>query len=285
MNTATNNAPLYQRYPTADQTHLDTIVRTYGSAGLNPPTLAVGIRDRINTAPTVNQVAASLADRALTTTDPDSWYEDALDQLRTAQAAEALSKAFNANYSEAVRRHLPAIQEQAADELAPVFNKHSKALTAGAKKLPGASPLDMAANVEADTSAEYKTARAALAAFGNLASIYKLSFPGEVPPELNKLLPVLDLPDAVPERVAKSYGESVKVLNERDLEGTRVIQRLAADARADLDGALINVARGHYDGVSLALATPTEMAERRGNAARAHQREHVADHGARVTVH
>lgn len=283
MNTATNTAPLYQRYPTADQTHLDTIVRTYASAGLNPPTLAVGIRDRINQAPTVHQVAAKLADQALTTTDPDAWYADALDQLRTAQAAEALSKAFNANYGDAVRRHMPAIQEQAADDLGAVFSKHSKALAAAVRKLPEHDPLDMAANVEADTSAEFKAARAALATFGALASIYKLTVPGDIPPALNNLLPVLDLPEAVPEQVAKSYGESIKVLNERNLEGTRAIQQLAADARLDVDVALINVARGHYAGISLTLATPAQMAERRGNATRAHQREHISE-GSRVFV-
>lgn len=279
-----NTAPLYQRYPTADQTHLDTIVRTYHAVGLNPPTLAVGIRDRINQAPTVHQVAAKLADQALTTTDPDAWYADALDQLRTAQAAEALSKAFNANYGDAVRRHMPAIQEQAADDLGAVFNKHFKALAAAVKKLPDNDPLDMAANVEADTSAQFKTARAALAAFGSLASIYKATFPGEVPPALNNLLPVLELPHAEPEQVAKSYGESIKVLNEHNLEGTRAIQRLAADARLDVDVALINVARGHYEGISLALATPAGLAERRGNATRAHQREHISDNGSRVFV-
>lgn len=279
----TNTNPLYNRYPTADQTHLDTIVRTYNAAGLNPPTLAVGIRDRINQAPNVHQVAARLADEALTATDPDAWYEDALEQLRTAQAAEALTKAFNANYSTAVLRHVPAIQGQAAEDLAPAFNKHAKALTAAAGKLPATTPLDMAANVEADTATEYKTTRAALATFGTLASIYKTTVPGEIPVELNKLLPVIALPDAVKEQTAKTYGESVKVLNESKLAGTRTIRKLADDARKDIDVALINVARGHYEGVTLALATPQELTERRRNAITAHQREHIAE-GNRVFV-
>lgn len=277
--------PLYNRYPTGDQTHLDTIVRTYNAAGLNPPTLAVGIRDRINTAPTVHQVAVKLADEALTTTDPDAWYVDALEQLRTAQAAEALSKAFNANYSAAVLRHVPTIQAQAAEDLTPLFNKQAKALTTAAAKLPQATPLDMAANVEADTAAEYKTTRAALATFGTLASIYKATVPGEIPPALNLLLPVVDLPEAVKEQVAKSYGESVKVLNGSKLPGTRAIRQLADDARKDIDVALINVARGHYEGITLSFATPQELTERRRNALTAHQRESIAENSARVYVH
>lgn len=277
------NAPLYSRYPTAEQTHLDTIVRTYAAAGLTPPTLAVGIRDRINSAPTVHQVAAELADQALTTTDPDAWYEEALERLRTAQAAEALTKAFNNNYADAVRRHVPALQVQAAEDLSPVFNKHAKALTAAAKKLPATHPLDMAANVEADTSAEYKTARAALTAFGALASIYKTTVPGEIPVALNRLLPVIELPTAVKEQVARSVGESVKVLNESQLTGTRAIRKLANDAKDDIDLALINVARGHYHGITLALATPETLTARRNTATTAHQREHITE-GARVYV-
>lgn len=279
------NAPLYNRYPTAEQTHLDTIVRTYAAAGLNPPTLAVGIRDRINKAPNAHQVAVKLADQALTTTDPDAWYEDALEQLRTAQAAEALNKAFNANYSASVLRHIPVIQAQAAEDLTPVFNKHAKALTTAAGKLPQSNPLDMAANVEADTASEYKTTRTALATFATLASIYRSTVPGEVPPALNQLLPVVALPNAVKERVARSYGESVKVLNESQLNGTRVIRQLADDARKDIDVALINVARGKYEGITLALATPQELTERRRNALTAYQREHANDNGGRVIVH
>lgn len=285
MTTATNNAPLYSRYPTAEQTHLDVIVRTYNAAGLNPPTLATGIRDRINQAPNVHQVAARLADEALTATDADAWYEQALDQLRTAQAAEALTKSFNANYSTAVLRHIPVIQAQAAEDLTPVFNKHAKALTAAAAKLPAAQPLDMEANVEADTASEYKTTRTALAVFAQLASIYKATVPGEVPPALNQLLPVVTLPTAVKERVARSPFETTKVLNEEKLAGTRAIRQLAEDARRDMDVALINVARGKYEGITLALATPQEHNERRRNAITAYQREHANDNGARVIVH
>lgn len=282
MHTATE--PLYNRFPTSEHTHLDIIVRTYKAAGLTPPTLATGIRDRINQAPTVQQVAAELADRALSTTNPDEWYEEALERLRTAQAAEALTKAFNTNYQDAVRRHVPALQAQAAEDLAPVFNKHAKALTAAAKKLPEAKPLDMAANVEADTAAQYKTTRSALAAFGTLASIYRSTVPGDIPPALNQLLPVITLPDAVKELVARTHFETVKVLNESQLEGTRTIRKLAEDAKKDIDLALINVARGHYDGVSLALATPQELTERRRNAITAYQREHANDNGSRVSV-
>lgn len=284
MNIAPATAKLFNRYPTAEQTHLDTIVRTYKTVGLTPPTLAVGIRDRINTAPSMNQVAADLADQALTTTDPDAWYADALDQLRTAQAAEALTKAFNANYTSAVLRHVPAIQAQAAEDLTPVFNKHAKALTAAAQKLPRNNPLDMAANVEADTAAEYKIARTALTMFGNLASIYRTTPPGTLPPALNTILPVVDLPPAEKEQVARSFGEAVKVLNERDLAGTRAIRKLADDAREDLDLALINVARGKYEGVTLSLATPAEYGERRRTAATAYGREQVSE-GSRVHVH
>lgn len=277
--------PLYNRYPTADQTHLDTVVRTYNAAGLNPPTLAVGIRDRINTAPTVHQVAVKLADQALTTTDPDEWYEDALEQLKRAQAAEALRTAFGANYSAAVQRHMPVIQAKAAEDLTPVFNKQARALTTAATKLPQANPLDMSANVEADTAAEYKATRTALATFGTLASIYKMTVPGEVPPALNQLLPVVALPDAVKELVARSYGESVKVLNEPKLKGTRTIRQLAEDAKKDIDVALINVARGVYEGITLSFATPQELTERRRTALTAYQREHANDNGSRVIVH
>lgn len=280
----TTTTPLYNRFPTSEHTHLDTLVRTYQAAGLTPPTLATGIRDRINSAPTVHEVAAQLADQALTTTNPDQWYEEALERLRTAQAAEALTKAFNSNYANAVRRYVPTLQAQAAEDLAPVFNKHAKALTTAAAKLPAAKPLDMAANVEADTATEYKTARTALAMFGTLASIYTAAVPGEVPVALNRILPVVELPHAVKEQAARSLGESVKVLNESQLGGTRAIRQLAADAKEDIDVALINVARGKYEGITLSLATPDTLRERRRAATIAQQREHVTEPGSRVYV-
>ena len=72
----------------------------------------------------------------------------------------------------------------------------------------------------------------------------------------DRLLPVLNLPAAVKEQVARSHYEVVKVLNESKLAGTRTIRQLADDAAKDTDLTNINVARGHYNGVTLALATP-----------------------------
>jgi len=273
---------IFTRTQTHDVNHLKQISAAYATAGLEAPTHGLTIKDRINNAPSVAQVAADLAMQALDTTDPETFYQEALDRIREAQAAEALKVAFNSNLGAAITRSVPAYLEQAAEDLAPAFGKLAKELSTAARKLPPYAPLDMAANVEHDTAKEYKAARNILAQLGAYAALYKQPSPQGEPPALLAILPLLDLPEAVIEQTQGTRNYVPITVNEHQLTGTRTIRALGEAAKADIDAAIIGVTRGDYEGVSLALATPQEYAERRNTARKAYQRTEIIKQGVRV---
>lgn len=279
MTTITARAAIFNRPATHDINHFQQITAAYTSAGLTAPTPALDIKDRITNAPSVEQVAADLALQALDTTDPEGFYEDALEQIRTAQAAQALKDALTRNLATAMTRSIPRFVEQAAEDLTPSFEKLAKELATASKKLPPHAPLDMAANVEADTAKEYKQARGILAQLGAYAALYKQPTPNGEPPALLSILPVVSLPAAVVEQTQGTRNYTPITINERELAGTRAIRALGIAAKDDVDAALIAVARGDFEGITLNLATPHEHVERRKQAAAAHQRQEVLKAG------
>ena len=269
----------FQREATNYATQFQVIAEAYTVAGVTPPTRALDIKRLINDeSRNVFQVAAALANEALLTNEePTEWYADAVEQVKEAQARETLAAAFNRSYSDAVTRALPRYLEDAAKDLTVSADRAVKQLVTAAKELPeGPDALDPEAVIRHDAGSALSKARTSLALLGKFASIYQATTPGDVPPALNNLLPILDLPAAVKEQIVKSFGESIKTLNEDKLGGTRAIRKLAADAKQDVDLALVDVARGAYPGVTLKLATPDEHGKRKATAAVAHQREHIA---------
>lgn len=279
---------IFRREATNHVTQFQTIANAYTAVGATPPTRALEIRRLVNDeSQNVFQTAAALANEALLTDqEPMEWYAGAVEKVKEAQAREALAAAFNRSYQDAVARALPRYLEEAANDLTPHADRAVKQIVTAVKELPaGAAALDPEAVIAKDAGGALNKTRASLSLLGTLASIYQPGVPGEIPPVLNLLLPVVALPDAVKEQVARSYGESVKVLNEPKLTGTRAIRQLANDAKKDIDVALINVARGVYEGITLSFATPQELTERRRNALTAYQREHANDNGSRVIVH
>jgi hypothetical protein len=277
---------LFSRKPTSAHTQFQNITDAYAAFGLTPPTRAIDIRILVNNnGVNVNEVAARLAQEALTTDlEPADWYAAALDQVREAQAQEALTGAFNRSYSDAVTRALPQYLQGASTDLTPALDKIIRRLTTAAKKLPaGKSALDPEANLSNDTGTALMEARNALTQLGTAASIYQVTQPGDIPVVLNTLLPVVDLPDATPEQIKASIGIDITVINTAELSGTYAIRRLAQDAKDDIDIAIINIARGEYEGTTLGLATPDELRERRTTAITAHKRETIRE-GSRVRI-
>lgn len=277
---------LFTRKPTSSYSQFQAIADAYTTFGLAAPTRALDIRDLVNNnGVNVNQVAARLAGEALTTDqEPTEWYASALEQVKEAQAQEALTAAFNRSYSDAVTRALPQYLEDASADLTPALEEVIRKLTAAARKLPaGKLALDPEANLRNETGAALIEARNALTQLGMAASIYQVTHPGNVPVALNTALPVVDLPASVTEQIRASVGIDVTVLNKAELAGTYAIRRLASDAKDDIDLALVDVARGAYEGVTLSLATPEELGERRTNAVDAYKRE-VVHESSRVRV-
>lgn len=279
--TTLNAAPaIFRREATNHVTQFQTITNAYKAVGATPPTRALEIKRLVNDeSQNVFRTAAALANEALLTDqEPTEWYADAVEKIKEAQAREALAAAFNRSYQDAVARALPKYLEEAANDLTPHADRAIKQIVTAVKELPaGVAALDPEAAIAQDAGGALNKARAGLTLLGKLASIYQPGVPGEIPPVLNQLLPVVAMPDAVREQVARTYGESVKVLNESQLAGTRTIRQLTTDAHEDIDLALINVARGHYEGITLSLATPQELTERRRNALTAYGREHISE--------
>lgn len=283
--TATKTA-IFNRISTNPHNQFTIIADTYKAFGLAAPTRALDIKQLVNAeGQNVTATAHRLTLEALTTTtDPDEWYADALDQIREAQARETLATAFNRNFNDAVTRCLPTYLADAVDDITPAVEKTIKRLTAAAKKLPqGKQALEAEANLTNDSGAALQEARTVLALLGQAASIYQVTTPGETPVALNALLPIISLPNATVEQIRSSYGEDVTVLNKAALTATYTIRKLAIDAKDNTDLALVNIARGNYEGVTLSLATPQQARERKSNATTAHQRQTI--HEGAVILH
>ncbi|MDN4611477.1 hypothetical protein [Arthrobacter burdickii] len=271
---------------TSSHNQLQSISDAYTAFGLTPLTRALDIRNLVNSkGEDVNVLAARLAHEAITTDqNPSEWYASALGQIRDAQAKELLANAFNRSFSAAVAQSLPQYLEEASADLTPTLDKVIRKLTTAAGKLPaGKLALDPEANLQNNTGTPLIEARNALTQLATAASIYQATKPSDVPVTLNRIPAVVDLPTAIREQIRASVGVDITVLNKTELAGTYAIRRLAQDAKDDIDLALVDVARGAYEGVTLKLATPEELGERRANATAAYKRETVRE-GSRIRV-
>lgn len=276
---------IYTRKPTNSHTQFQVIADAYKAFGLPAPTQALEIKALVNAEDaSVQQTAARLALEALTTDqEPRAWYSDALEQMRDAQAREALTAAFNRSHAAAVTRSLPRYLADAAADLKPAVDKAIKKLTTAAAKLPaGPAALDPEANINNDSGAALQDARHALTALAHAASIYQAGSPDGISPALHQLLPIVDLPAAEVEHIASSLGESVSVLNREDLDATYTIRDISKQAKDDIDLTIIDIARGAYEGARLSLADPEEHGARRRNAMTAYQRQTIKEGTVRV---
>jgi hypothetical protein len=253
----------FNRYPTTTPAQMDRIRDAYKLAGVTEPSRALAIAELVRNTPTTEQITDELAQAALTAQDPDAFYADALARIQGAMAADAFRDTFAARLLEHGQRTMPHTLARTAEDLAPAFARLVKQMQAAVNKLPTATPLDLEANVENDTASEYKTTRDALAKIGQYVSVYIASPPRDIPTELNRILPAVNLPEAQAELVE---GLARATVNEHHLAGTRTIRALADAALEDLDLALLRVARGDFPGATLSLATPDEMRAREANA-------------------
>lgn len=274
-------APAYfVRKATNSHNQLRTIEDAYRLFGMTAPGRALDIKRTVEAgAQSVNAVATQLAREAFVTdTDPAEWYADALEQIKDAQAREALAKAFAGSYAQNIQAALPEFLKDAAEALAPHVDKVAKKLSTAARKLPaGRLALDPEANLTNDSGAALQDARQALQTLALVAGIYHQGSPvGGVSPELMSLLPIVDFPHVEAEVIADSLGEDVTVLNADDCAGTYTVRDIGKAARANLDLTLIDIARGTYEGATISLATVTEHRERRATAMRAYQRSTAA---------
>lgn len=267
------NTTYFNRPATHHMNQTQRINDAYTLAGLTAPTHALEIRNKINSAPTPDQVAASIAREALDADNINEFYDEAIDRMAKAHAAQALKDAFSRNIQSALEARAHKLRGQAVEDVSPAFNKIAKAISTAAKALPTGAPLDMSANIEAGTGAEFKTVRDGLAKLGAYAAIYPQGTPADgVPAALHAVLPIVSLPSTTIERIKQSIGENIVTSNEAQLAPTRTVRKLSNDLAKDPDNTLALIAAGHYEGVTIALATPEQLGERRKHAVNAFKR-------------
>lgn len=266
---------IYNRPIVTNLNHMDYIVGAYRHAGINPPTLGTDIKRKIEKVQSAATIARALAEEALTATDPDAWHSDALEKIRDAHAAELLRKEFNNVYPHIIQAAAPAYLADATEDLRAPFDKLVKAFTEAAKKLPaGESALDAEAVIVADAGAALRTVRDGLARFGTYAGIFLTPHSDNAfPADLNKILPLVELPNTVREQVG---GLGNKTMNEGSLTETMAVREMATDLqKAGTDRVLVGIARGEYGKAQLSLATPETLRERAQRAATAYARQRV----------
>lgn len=227
-----------------------TLARAYAVAGLPAPTIADEARALVEAEPTAREVAEAVAVASLDpNADPAEWLEDSLARIQRAQAADALRTAMNGYAEAALRRHAGRLTAEAVEALKPTFAKVAKRLTTAAEKLP-ADPFDLGAVIATDSTAAMKEAAAALVDLAGLASLHKPR-PGSLGPEIAALASVVRFPE-VPQAEHNRMTGTPDSPAHPQRDAVRVLDR---DTRAHgLDRVLVDVARGQYDGVTLAYA-------------------------------
>ncbi|MFI7584853.1 hypothetical protein ACH9DO_13800 [Kocuria sp. M1N1S27] len=250
------------------------IAAAYAVAGVKRPTppeqaIEAAIRE-LPTAATVGPaIVAEAHDGPLAS--PSKFAADALRRMSDALAADALRDAWNRHGSNATTVRLPQATDRAAADLAPSFAATREALRGAADALipqgapedtthglgAGSTPrrptgqatlgpvsMDPEAAIARDAGAALTAARTELARLANFAGISAVSpLSNSAASALAQLVPVVAIEGAVMERCIRSVGEGLTVTNETQLSVTRAVRRLAADARADVDAAILGIAR------------------------------------------
>lgn len=242
--------------------------RAYNNAGIPNPRRGALISQFVQKAPTPEQVSSKLIAEGLDTVSTDveakEWYANALDEMRTAHAAQALQRKFNEQIKFATQRRMPQYIAQAAEDLAAPFNTVVKALSKAAKSLPaGGKALDAETVIAHDAGAALTEARAQLGKLTPYAALHHSNATHGLEIELASIASIVQMPEAKLQLISNLHRET---LNEGELEGTHIIRGVYHDLKDHgVDHVLINIARGAYKGVKFALAGPDELEKRREN--------------------
>lgn len=248
-------------------THLNArsnIEAAYTAAGLPVPTRVDALSAKLAKEPTLHDVAVEYATRSLNSgADTDELLEEAIAALTRAHVVENFRTTYDTVIEGLALQNIDQFRAQAAKDLTPAFDKVAKQLTAAAKKLHPTTPLDHDAAFEMDTTAELKTAIAALTRLAAFASIHD-TYPSEnVTPNVARLLPIIHIPETNQERGRWHLGSFLQAKTTGDLTTTRMVRTLTRHADDNLDQTIVDIARGNYEGVTLNLATDTDMTQRR----------------------
>lgn len=222
-------------------------------AGLTAAPTGADHAAAVATLPGAQQVIATLAGEALTTNEsPADFATRARDEMAQALAADYLRNTFGSAVKAAHERNLPATIDRAADDLVPAFTRGVKKLTDAAAHLDPETPLDPEKALSQDKGPHLIAARDALQALSVYARLHAHR-PLDRARGLVPIVNILRIDGVVVEKAARHSGVDVQTLNPRDIDVTLAVRKLAADAENSVDNALIGVAAGRYNGVTLDL--------------------------------
>lgn len=247
------------------------IAAAYQAAGIKAlSSFPIALKRHLLTVPDVRQAAASIAAEAYDAapdTDPAAWWEQAVDTMTRAQAADTLKHALTSALDAQERASGARQIARAMTDLHPWAERQCKALKTAAGKLPaGPLALDSEAVLAADAGASLVSARDALRNLALYAALPDTARHVSALGDLHRVLALVD-PGKPVQEIATVFGNT---MNAAKLDTTHALRNLARDVKANIDLALVNVARGDLPGVTLAPAdspaTITDRAARARNA-------------------
>lgn len=262
----TNN--YFNPAPAHDRNVSTRIAAAYQAAGITPPSsFATALKRHLLTVPDVKREAATIAAEAYTAeadTDVHEFWDNAVDQVIRAQGADALKNALSSALDVQERASGARQISRALADLKPWAERQCKALATAAKALPaGAAALDPEAVLAADAGKALTTARDALRSLALYAALPDTARHVNALGDLHRVLALAD-PGKPVQEVATVFG---KTMNPAKLDTTHALRNLARDIKANIDLALVSVARGDYPDVTLAPAdSPATITDRAARA-------------------
>lgn len=251
-----------------------SITNAYAHAGLSFENPGAAFSRQVATAPAPEDILREAAEQAITADDPAAHYEEALARYRDAISARQFRADIQGHLSSAITRNLSIIVAQAVEDLTPAFNADATTLTNAAKKLAYPDPFNPDQAIAHDSTKAYKEAKATLARLSVYAGLWETptGSGGEVPNHIAGIIGIVGLPENIVQEERQDLGaaEGRTVTHPEEMAPTLTFRRFSDDARSDIDCALLGLARGDYEGMKLALATPEERTKRAALAAMAH---------------
>lgn len=228
----------------------------YKMIGLEAPNSYAETKALVTNIPDVHETVMDYAKRAFTDENPEALVKEAHAAIADAMAAHELRRKFLDIENTMLARNLTGMKNQFREDATKQFNTDIKAFTEAANRLDRNNPLDAELAVSQDNGKALTTVRELLPKLARYASMWVVSDP-KASPQLRYILPILDVPVLVRERVHQTLTESTTTLNPEEAAGSLTVRRLDRDAHANVDRALLGIARGEYPGVSLNITTPT----------------------------
>lgn len=226
--------------------HLEAACRL---AGVKPPNRAGDLRAMLTAAPVEQVAAAQIAD-GFDTDDLDQWHAHALDAVREALAAAALTDAMNKTGAQhAVGRYGPDLMA-VMPALIDKFNEAKATLEEVAPDLPANDPIgDLEAVMKTHATRQHQAAVEALGVINTIAGAIPRAPVRQNGAIDQAALIVCDVPD-VPQPIRIERRGQYSPLDIPDRTATQNYYRAFNE---DPDTALVDVARNRYAPVELAL--------------------------------